>query len=72
MMKNLKDVVKILLIQRGMKMKELANELEIRLQKPFSPTNLSARLKRGSLTYNEIVAMCEALEYEIEFKSKTY
>ena len=66
---KLKEQIKILLLERDMKMKELAVVLSEKLDKPFSPTNLSARLKRGSLTYNEIVAICEILQYQIEFKS---
>ena len=69
MVVKLKEQIKILLLERDMKMKDLARALEISLGKPFSPTNLSARLKRGSLTYNEILAICNILNYEIEFKS---
>ena len=66
---KLKEQIKILLLERDMKMKDLAKALEEVLGKPFSPTNLSARLKRESLTYSEISAICNILNYEIEFKS---
>ena len=66
---KLKEQIKILLLERDMKMKDLAAALEIKLGKPFSPTNLSARLKRESLTYAEITAICSILNYELEFKS---
>lgn len=66
---KLKEQIKILLLERDMKMKDLAQALSEKREKPFSPTNLSARLKRGSLTYNEIIAICEILQYQIEFKS---
>ena len=66
---KLKEQIKILLLERNMKMKDLAQALQIKLDKPFSATNLSARLKRESLTYREIIAVCEILNYQIEFKS---
>lgn len=66
---KLKEQIKILLLERDMRMKDLAKALEDKLGKPFSPTNLSARLKRGSLNYNEIIAVCEILGYELEFRS---
>ena len=64
-----REQVKMLLASRCMTIKELARQLSEKSGKYYSATNLSARLKRGSLTYNEIVTICEILQYKIEFKS---
>ena len=51
-------------------MKAIAQELEIKLGKRYSPANLSSKLIRGTLTYNEVDLICDILGYEIELKDK--
>ena len=47
----------------------IAKLLEEKLGKPCSPANLSSKLIRGTLTYNEVALICDILQYNIEFKS---
>ena len=61
--------IKKLLIERDVTMKEIAKLLEEKLGKPCSPANLSSKLIRGTLTYNEVALICDILQYNIEFKS---
>ncbi|MGN0014928.1 MAG: hypothetical protein ACI37T_05865 [Candidatus Gastranaerophilaceae bacterium] len=50
-------------------MTSLANAISIKTGKKYTLSNLSARMKRGILSYNEVLTICEILDYEIEFKS---
>ena len=69
-MRTVKEQVKILLIERDLKMKELVKALANKFGTSASESNFSGKLTRGSLTYNEMLEVCEVLGYEIEFKDK--
>jgi len=66
---KVREQIKKLLIERDVTMKEIAKLLEEKLGKPCSPANLSSKLIRGTLTYNEVALICDILQYNIEFKS---
>lgn len=63
-----REQVKALLAQENVKMKELAFKMQEKIAKNYSLQNLSHRLKRGTVTYNEILEIAEILGYEIDFK----
>ena len=67
---KVREQIKKLIVERNTTMKSIAEQLEKKLGKPCSPANLSSKLIRGTLTYNEVVLICDILDYEIEFKSK--
>ena len=67
---KVREQIKKLLIERNTTMKAIAQELQEKLGKPCSPANLSSKLIRGTLTYNEVVLICDILDYDIEFKSR--
>lgn len=48
-------------------MKELCQLLSQKLNKNYSATNLSNKLKRGTISYNEVLMIAEILGYEIKF-----
>ena len=64
---KVKEQVKTLLSQEGITQKELVEKLNADGQNKYSATNLSQRLGRGSLTYNEVLRIAEILGYEIQF-----
>ena len=70
MRRNVKEQVKVLLVERDVKMKELVNSLSEKFGTSASLSNFSCKLSRGTLTYNEVLDICEVLGYEIEFKDK--
>lgn len=66
---KIREQIKILLASRCMTLKQLAEILTEKTGKYYSLSNLSARLRRGTLTYNEVIEICKILEYKIDFKS---
>lgn len=63
-----REQVKTLLAQEGIKMKDLAKKMEEISGRTYSLQNLSHRLRRGTLTYNEMLLIADILGYEISFK----
>ncbi len=61
---EVKEQIKTLLAQRGMKLKDLASSLGC------APNSLSQRIGRASITYNEMLQIAEILGYKIEFIDK--
>ncbi len=66
-----REQVKTLLAQEGIKMKDLAIKMEELSGKTYSLQNLSHRLRRGTLTYNEMLLIANILGYEISFQKKS-
>ena len=64
---KVREQIKSLLATRDITMKELAQMLSLKLGREYSLANLSAKLIRGTLTYNEVLIIAELLNYEIEF-----
>ena len=48
---------------------ELAQELSSITKKHYTPASLSAKMIRGSLSYNEMLKICEILDYKIDIVS---
>ena len=65
-----REQVKALLAQENMKMKELAMKMQEITGKNYSLQNLSHRLKRGTVSYNEVLQISEILGYNIKFEKK--
>ena len=72
MRRNVKEQIKILLADRDVKMKDLVLELAQKVGSSTSLSNFSCKLKRGTLTYNEVLDICDILDYDIEFKSRLW
>ena len=62
-----REQIKSLLATKNIKMKELCVLLSEKLNKNYSATNLSNKLKRGPISYNEVLVISEILGYEIQF-----
>lgn len=67
---KVREQIKSLLAEKGIKMKDMLKMLSVQTGKPYSQANFSSKLKRGTLTYNEVLLICDILGYEIEFKNK--
>jgi hypothetical protein len=65
-----REQIKALLAQENLKMKELAFKMQEKTDKSYSLQNLSHRLKRGTVTYNEVLLISEILGYKIKFEKE--
>ena len=70
MINHVKKQIKILLLQEDLMLKELANEMSEKLKKNYSPSSLSHKISRNSITYSEMVCIAEILGYDIKFVKK--
>lgn len=62
-----REQIKSLLAAKNIKMKELCMRLSEKMGKNYSSNNLSNKLIRGSITYNEVLLIAEILGYKITF-----
>ena len=63
-----KEQIKTLLAQEGIKLKELAKMIEYKMGKKCAPNALSQKLGRGTMTYNEVINIAELLGYQVKFE----
>lgn len=64
---QIKEQVKTLLAQEGVKLKELAAMISDKTGEVCSANSLSQKLRRGTLSYNEALMIAEILGYRIDF-----
>jgi hypothetical protein len=62
--------IKFLLSNKGLTLTYLAEQLEKKLKKPYSIANLSNKLRKGSITFEEIKLIADILGYEVKFVEK--
>ena len=62
-----REQIKTLLAQEGIKLKELAAMLTEHNGKNCAPNVLSRKLTRGTLSYNEALVIADLLDYDIRF-----
>lgn len=67
---KVREQIKSLLGAKGVTMKDVASMLSQKTGKTYSLANLSSKLKRGTLSYNEVIIISDYLGYEIVFKEK--
>jgi len=60
--------LKEILYTKGLTLKFVAQELEKRLNKPYSLANLSNKLRNETITYREMRLIAEIIGCKIEFK----
>ncbi|MBR1617409.1 hypothetical protein IJ670_04590 [bacterium] len=63
-----REQIKTLLAQEGIKLKELAVMLSEKTGKKLAPNALSQKLRRGTITYNDVLVIAKLLEYKISFQ----
>lgn len=66
----IKEQIKTLLAQEGIKLKELAEMISKKTGEKYSANSLSQKLRRGTLSYNETLEIADLLDYEIKFIKK--
>ena len=59
--------IKLLASLRGLTLTYVAQELSKRLGKHYGLPNLSNKLKRGTISYEEIGIIADILDYDIKF-----
>lgn len=64
---QVKEQIKTLLSQKGKKQKDLVAKLTELTGEKYTTNSFSHRMKRGSITYNEVLIIAEILGYEIKF-----
>ena len=60
--------IKMLLLREGMTITKLAELMSLKLGKHLSRSGLSNKLRANTLRFNELTAICEILDYSLEFK----
>ena len=63
-----REQIKALLAQENIKMKELAEKMQEKTGKNYSLQTLSHRLRRGTVSYNEVLLILEILGYDLKFE----
>ena len=66
-MRKINVEVKLLVSLKGLTLTYVANELSKRLNKTYSLPSLSKKLKRGTISYEEIAIIADILDYDIKF-----
>ena len=59
-------IVKLLLKQEKKIYKDIIPLLQEKTGREYNPDTFSKRINRGAFTYDEMLALCEILGYEIE------
>ncbi len=69
---NIKEQIKIALIQRNMTLTELYNQLKNKYNKDYSLQNLSSKINRNTLKYTEVQEIADILQYDIVWQDNTH
>ncbi len=64
---DIQEDIKILLLKRHMKLKQLAEKITEVTGKKMLSGSLSQKLSRGTLRYSELITICQILNYKIEY-----
>lgn len=67
---NIKNEIKAKIIETGWTIKDVAAELTKRYNNNYSPENLSNKLRRGTIQYQEVKEIADILGYEIKWVKK--
>ena len=64
---DVREQIKLLAGRRGLLLKDLAEKLTQKTGKVYTGRSFTAKLRRGTLSYNEVLTICEILKYKITF-----
>jgi len=67
---DIKKEIKKLIIEKGITMTDLVSKLNERYNRNDSLQNLSGKLNRGTLKFNEAQEILEVLEYQFSIEPK--
>lgn len=63
-----KELIKLLLMQKNIKQKELVAKLMEITGKKYTPSSFAHKVSSGNISYNEVLLITEILGYAIEVK----
>ena len=67
---NLRNFIKSKIILAGMTMRDVAEMLHLKYGRSDSVSNLSGKLSRGSLRYDEAMEIADVLGYDIVWQKR--
>ena len=67
---NLRNFIRSKTVLVGMTMRDLVEMLHLKYGRSDSVSNLSGKLSRGSLRYEEALEIADVLGYDIEWKRR--
>lgn len=67
---NLRENIKSLLALENVTLTKIAEEMTKRTGKNYSMHNLSQKLSRKTIKFEEIILICEILGYKIKFEKE--
>lgn len=67
---NIRNEIKAIMIREGMTMSEVVTKMADQYGWSASVPNLSGKLRRGSLRYNEAVELADALGYDLVWQKR--
>ncbi len=67
---NIGNEIKKLAIENGTTLTNLAKNISEKKGKPYSVQNLSSKLKKGTINYNELEIILDSLGYTFEISKK--
>ena len=67
---NIRNYIRAKIIMAGMTMRDVAEMLHLKYGRSDSVSNLSGKLSRGSLRYEEALEIADVLGYEITWQRR--
>ena len=67
---NIRNEIKAIMVREGMTMSEVVAKMAEQYGWSASVPNLSGKLRRGSLRYNEAVELADALGYDLVWQKR--
>ena len=64
---GVREDIKVLLAESNIKLKELAVEMSAKTGKKISADNISQKLRKGTLRYNDAALIGDILGYDLKF-----
>lgn len=65
-----RELIKVLLSEQKVQQKELAQMLTEKSGKDYTPSGLSHKIGRGTISYDEVLLIADILDYEIIVQRK--
>lgn len=65
---NIKEEIKVIIARRGTTLKKVCEALSEKTGKFYSYNNISNKLHRGTIKFNEVQYIFEILNYELNYK----
>lgn len=67
---DINEIIKTMLLMKGTSLRKLSEKLEKSKDIKLSQSNISKKLQRGTIRFNEVKEIADILGYEIIIKEK--